>query len=176
MTSRKLSKRGRLVLVEYVRPGGSALLTVAIREALAELDDHRRLEKRRAESKSWIVELDGEFLVKFRTNILGRWTRVQRLATRWTLAEALCYERDWKKYAVRVHWSPAIEVRSSNRLGDCLERPQYDSDGDDEGRGGTPQSELEEHEAAVGPARSAQRTQRVKRSCSAKRKTRKSCG
>jgi hypothetical protein len=54
----------------------------------------------------WLIEIDGEFWVKFRTRPMGRWTKNQALATPVSTEEARIYMRDWGPYGAKKHRAP----------------------------------------------------------------------
>lgn len=52
---------------------------------------------------TWIIEIDGEFWVKFKTAPMGRWTKNRLLATPVTSEEARVYMKDWARWGVKKH-------------------------------------------------------------------------
>lgn len=56
---------------------------------------------KRAQKRVWLVEIDGEWWVKFK-GIGGRWTKHRKLATPVTTSEARIYRKEWAPDGARI--------------------------------------------------------------------------
>jgi len=50
----------------------------------------------------WIVRIDDEYWIKFKTRPMGRWTKRLDLATRMHTELAKSYVKEWKRFGARM--------------------------------------------------------------------------